>query len=395
MSLELVTVGRVSVDLYAREQGVGFADVETFAKSIGGSPTNVAVAAARLGRRAAVITAVGDDPFGEYVRGALADRFGVDVRFVGTHPTLRTPLAFAAMDPPEEPQLLFYREPAAPDMQIELAAIDRDAVRAAAILWISASALSAEPSRGTTLALMRDRDRATTILDLDYRPTFWRDEAEASAVIGAALALAGTAVGNREECRVAVGTAEPQARRRRAARARLPARVVKQGGEGVLVATPDERELVPGLRVPVVCGLGAGDAFGGALCHGLLAGRPPAECVRFANGAGAIVASRLLCADAMPEESEVRALLDGGDRVKLHLPAGNAAAGDDPLLVTPESAGWPRCGLRIVRLAPGGSRVLASGGDELAVLPLRAAACTVEVEGRRFELSGARACSRA
>ena len=169
VSLELVTVGRVSVDLYAREQGVGFAEVETFAKSIGGSPTNVAVAAARLGRRAAVITAVGDDPLGEYVRGALAGRFGVDVRFVGTHPTLRTPLAFAAMDPPEDPQLLFYREPAAPDMQIELDTIDRDAVREAAILWISASALSAEPSRGTALALMRDRERATTILDLDYR----------------------------------------------------------------------------------------------------------------------------------------------------------------------------------------------------------------------------------
>ena len=309
MSLELVTVGRVSVDLYAREQGVGFAEVETFAKSIGGSPTNVAVAAARLGRRAAVITAVGDDAFGEYVRSALAERFGVDVRFVGTHPTLRTPLAFAAMNPPEDPQLLFYREPAAPDMQIELGAIDRDAVREAAILWISGSALSAEPSRGTALALMRDRQRATTILDLDYRPTFWRDEAEASEVIGAAVELAGTAVGNREECRVAVGTDDPE----RAAGALIGRgcrlAVVKQGGDGVLVATPEGSEVVPGLRVPVVCGLGAGDAFGGALCHGLLAGWPPVECVRFANGAGAIVASRLLCADAMPEESEVRALL--------------------------------------------------------------------------------------
>jgi 5-dehydro-2-deoxygluconokinase len=309
VSLELVTVGRVSVDLYAREQGAGFAQVETFAKSIGGSPTNVAVAAARLGRRAAVITAVGDDPFGEYVRGALAERFGVDVRFVGTHPTLRTPLAFAAMDPPEDPQLLFYREPDAPDIRIELASIDRAAVREAAILWVSASALSQEPSRSTTLALMSERERAAIILDLDYRPTFWRDEAEASAVIGAALEHAGTAVGNREECRVAVGSDDPG----RAADALLARgcslAVVKQGGDGVLVATPAEREVVPGLRVKVVCGLGAGDAFGGALCHGLLSGWAPAECVRFANAAGAIVASRLLCADAMPAASEVEALL--------------------------------------------------------------------------------------
>jgi 5-dehydro-2-deoxygluconokinase len=312
VSLELVTVGRVSVDLYAREQGVGFAEVETFAKSIGGSPTNVAVAAARLGRRAAVITAVGDDPFGEYVRGALADRFGVDVRFVGTHPSLRTPLAFAAMDPPEDPQLLFYREPDAPDMQIELGAIDRDAVSESEILWISASALAAEPSRKTALTLMADRERAATILDLDYRPTFWHDEAEASAVIGAAIDLAGTAVGNREECRVAVGSEQPEA-----AAAALLARgcrlaIVKQGAEGVLVATPGELQVVPGLSVPVVCGLGAGDAFGGALCHGLLAGWPPVECVRFANAAGAIVASRLLCADAMPESHEVQAVMEAG-----------------------------------------------------------------------------------
>ena len=303
-----MTVGRVSVDLYAREQGVGFSDVETFAKSIGGSPTNVAVAAARLGRRAALVTAVGDDPFGEYVRIALT-RFGVDTRFVGTHPTLRTPLAFAAMNPPEEPQLLFYREPAAPDMQIEIGSIDRDAVRAATILWISASALSAEPSRGTALALMGDRDRFTTIIDLDYRPTFWRDEAEASAVVGAALELAGTAVGNREECRIAVGTADPGSAADALLARGCRLAIVKQGGDGVLVATAGEREVVRGLRVPVVCGLGAGDAFGGALCHGLLAGWTPAECVRFANAAGAIVASRLLCADAMPDEGEVRALL--------------------------------------------------------------------------------------
>ena len=231
MSLELVTVGRVSVDLYAQQQNVGFAGVETFAKSVGGSPTNVAVAAARLGRRAAVITAVGDDPFGEYVRGALADRFGVDVRFVATHPTLRTPLAFAALDPPEEPQLLFYREPAAPDMQIELSSIDRAAVREAAIFWVSASALSAEPSRATTLALMADRERGTTILDLDYRPTFWRDEAEASTVIGAALDLAGSAVGNREECRVAVGSDDPEAAADALLARHCRLAVVKQGGE--------------------------------------------------------------------------------------------------------------------------------------------------------------------
>ena len=310
MSLELVTVGRVSVDLYAREQGVGFADVETFAKSIGGSPTNVAVAAARLGRRAAVITAVGDDPFGEYVRSALAERFGVDVRFVGTHPTLRTPLAFAAMDPPEDPQLLFYREPAAPG-HADRAGRDRPRRRARGVhpLDQRLGALGRALARHRARADARSRPR-----DDDPRPRLPAD------------VLARRGRGERGDRRRAASSPAPRSAiarsagwpsgrptRERAADALLARgcrlAVVKQGGDGVLVATADEREVVPGLRVPVVCGLGAGDAFGGALCHGLLAGWPPAECVRFANGAGAIVASRLLCADAMPEESEVRALL--------------------------------------------------------------------------------------
>ena len=128
ITLELLTIGRVSVDLYAEQLGVPLAEVRTFAKSIGGSPTNVAVAAARLGTHSAVVTAVGDDDFGSYVRGALQG-FGVDTRFVGSHPTLRTPLAIAAMDPPDDPRLVFYREPAAPDEEI---ALDQQLLAAAA-----------------------------------------------------------------------------------------------------------------------------------------------------------------------------------------------------------------------------------------------------------------------
>ena len=154
--LDVVTIGRVSVDLYAREANVGFDGPQTFEKSIGGSPTNVAVAAARYGRRAAVITKVGADTFGTYVRRKL-EAFGVDTRFVGTHATLRTPLAFAAMDPPEDPPILFYREPNAPDMTIEMADVDADVVAAVPIFWVSASALSKDPVAATTTALLRRR----------------------------------------------------------------------------------------------------------------------------------------------------------------------------------------------------------------------------------------------
>ena len=309
--LELLTIGRVSVDLYAEQLGVPFARVRSFAKSIGGSPTNVAVAAARLGRRAAVVTAVGDEPFGGYVREALQG-FGVDTRFVGTHPTLRTPLAFAAMDPPEEPALLFYREPSAPDEHVEVTEEMLATARSAAVFWVAGSCLSGMRTGPTATALLEARGRRRhTILDLDYRPTFWPDRAAATRAFVAALAHATIAVGNRRECEVAVGASDPGAAADALLARGLELAVVKLGGEGVLVASVDGRTLVPPVPVEVVCGLGAGDGFGGALCHGLLSGWSPVEAVRFANGGGAIVASRLLCADAMPTADEVEALLEG------------------------------------------------------------------------------------
>jgi 5-dehydro-2-deoxygluconokinase len=308
--LEILTVGRIGVDLYADEPGVSFADARRFEKSIGGSPTNVAVAAARLGRRSAVFTAVGDDELGRYARRAL-EGFGVDGRFVGVHPTLPTPIVIAAMDPPEDPWFVFRREPKAPDAEIRLDDIDRELARTVPILWLSAGSLAVEPSRTTVQTLLRDRRRAPhVVLDLDYRASFWASEQEARDVIGAAVGAATVAVGNRAECEIAVGTSDPDEAADALLARGIELAVVKLGGDGVLVATDEERTLVPAVRVEVVSGLGAGDAFGGALCHGLLSGWPPREAVEFANAAGALVASRLLCADAMPTEPEVRELLE-------------------------------------------------------------------------------------
>ena len=308
--LELLTIGRISVDLYAEQLGVSLTEVRSFAKSIGGSPTNVAVAAARLGHRSAVVTAVGDDPFGVYVRAALTG-FGVDTDFVGTHPRYRTPLAIAAMDPPDDPTLLFYREPSAPDEEIALEERHLDAARTADIFWVSGSALSGLITGPTTRAMLEARRRrAHTVLDLDYRPTFWPSEEAASAEIGAAVDEVTVAVGNRRECEVAVGTGEPDAAADALLGRGVELAIVKLGAEGVLVATREERTRVEPVPVEVVCGLGAGDAFGGALCHGLLTRAAPVDAVRFANAAGAIVASRLLCADAMPTNAEVRDLLE-------------------------------------------------------------------------------------
>lgn len=308
--LDVLTVGRVSMDLYANEAGVGFDGEQTFTKSIGGSPTNVAVAAARLGRRAAVLTKVGADVFGDYVRAKL-DGFGVDSRYVGTHPLLRTPLAFAAMNPPEDPQLVFYREPAGPDSTLTAADVEPEVVRSVPIFWMSASALAFESCRAEMQELMAIRAGAPhTVFDLDYRPMFWRTETEARSTVGEMVERCTVAVGNRTECDIAVGTAVPEEAARRLLDRGVELAIVKQGGDGVLVAWKGGSAVVRPTPVPVVCGLGAGDAFGGALCHGLLAGWDPVRIVTFANAAGALVASRLLCSDAMPYEHELVAMLE-------------------------------------------------------------------------------------
>lgn len=312
-SLDLLTFGRVGVDFYPEQSGP-LSEVETFAKSVGGTATNVAVAAARLGLRAAVLTKVGHDPLGRYVQHALAERFGVDTRFVSAHEELPTPVVFAELDPPEDPTIIFYRYPKAPDMEIEPADADLDVVREVPILWVAGDRFSDEPSRGTAFALLEARARrAHTVLDLDYRPTFWSSPAEASRYIGAAIDHATIAIGNRAECEIAVGTSDPDTAADRLLERGVDAALVKLGGDGVLVASADGvRERVAPFDVEVVCGLGAGDAFGGAFCHSLLGGSDVASAARFANAAGALVAARLLCADAMPSLDEVSELASAG-----------------------------------------------------------------------------------
>jgi 5-dehydro-2-deoxygluconokinase len=309
--LELLTVGRISIDLYCGELGAGWQEATAFAKAVGGSPTNVAIAAARLGRRAALYTKVGADPFGDVAVAELRD-YGVDTAFVGVLADGVTPLAFAVLDPPEDPQLHFRRQPPVPDFQLLAGEVPASVVSDVGVLWISGGSLAQDPSRATVLGMLAARGRARhTVLDLDYRPSFWRDRDEASHVIGAAVDHATIAVGNREECAVAVGSGDPHE-----AAARLLARgvelaIVKLGGDGVLLADARGERLVAPAPIDVLCGLGAGDAFGGALCHGLLEGWPPERACAFANAAGGIVASRLLCSQAMPYEREVQELLHG------------------------------------------------------------------------------------
>jgi 5-dehydro-2-deoxygluconokinase len=220
-AFDVVTMGRIGVDIYPQQVGVSLREVDTFGKYLGGSATNVAVAAARYGRRSAVIT------------------------------------------------------------------------------------------RAATMAALKARDgtEGVTILDLDYRPMFWSSREDARAHFQLALQHVTVAVGNKDERETAVDRTEPQAAAEALLAYGLDLAVVKQGPKGVIASDGKTRVEVPPVPVEVVNGLGAGDAFGGALCHGLLSGWDLERMMRFCNAAGAIVASRLACSDAMPDAAEVEAKL--------------------------------------------------------------------------------------
>ncbi|MEW2382768.1 5-dehydro-2-deoxygluconokinase [Micromonospora sp. NPDC047707] len=306
--LDVLTIGRVGVDIYPLQVATPLAEVETFGRFLGGSPTNVAVAASRQGLRAGVITRTGADAFGGYVHKALRE-FGVDDSHVRPVDGLPTPITFCEIFPPDDFPLWFYRTPTAPDLQIRPEELDLDAVASARVFWLTGTGLCQQPSRDAHAAALAARDRRPhTVLDLDYRPTFWSDPAAATAAIAEALPQVTVAVGNLDEVEIAVGTrdAEHAARLLLDRGPRLA--VVKLGPAGVLARTDAQTVRVPPVPVEVVNGLGAGDAFGGALCLGLLRDWPLEHTLRFANAAGAIVASRLACSAAMPDYAETAAL---------------------------------------------------------------------------------------
>lgn len=325
---DLLTIGRSGVDLYPLQSRTPLEQVTSFARFLGGSATNVAVAAARLGHDAGVITRVGADPFGRYIGQALAE-FGVRTEQVSVAVTgeeLLTPVTFCELFPPDDFPIHFYRKPSAPDLQIRSEELDLAAVRAVRIYWSTVTGLSEEPSRSAHHTAWQARAASPaaadrwTVLDLDYRAVFWAGPAQAHQQIARALPRVDAVVGNVTECSVAVtGREEPELSAGQLAEALLErgARlvVVKLGPDGVLGATAEEQVHSAPVPVEVVNGLGAGDAFGGALCHGLLTGLDLQRSLDLANAAGAYVAGQLACADAMPTLEQLTAWSSpGGQR---------------------------------------------------------------------------------
>lgn len=304
-------LGRVGADLYPLQLNTPLEAVRTFERFVGGFAGNVATGLARLGVRVAILSAVGDDGHGRFIRTFLTAE-SVDVRWLRVHPTLRTALAFCEAWPPDRFPITFYRTPTCPDWELRPEDLPLDALTVAPVLYVSGTGFAREPSRSTTFAALAARPTAgagllpATILDLDWRDQLWDDPGDYAAQIREAARRATIVLGSTGE--FAAARLDPEE-----ALALGPRLVVlKRGPEGAAVIESTGRVDVPGLPVPVVNGLGAGDAFAAAFGAALLAGLAPHQAVSRANAAGAIVAARLSCSTAMPRSWEIDTLLAGG-----------------------------------------------------------------------------------
>ena len=291
--VEAVVMGRVGVDLYPNQLATPLREVRTYTRFVGGFAGNVAAGLARLGVQTAIVSRVGDDGHGEFVRDFLAGE-GVDVRFLAVDPYWPTPPTFCEVWPPDRFPITFYRRPTAPDWQLSAEDFDGEEVAATPLLYATGTGLAQSPSRETTLAALASH-RGTTIFDLDWRPALWDDPGEYPGLAARAVRSADVVLGNEEELDAAAFAERP---------ARL---VLKRGERGATVYENGAAADVPGYPVEVVNGLGAGDAFAAALGHALLRGLPLVEAVRRGTVAGALVAAQLACSEAMPRLDELEA----------------------------------------------------------------------------------------
>jgi 5-dehydro-2-deoxygluconokinase len=321
--LDVICIGRAAVDLYGEQIGGRLEDMRTFAKYVGGSPTNTAIGASRLGLRAGLLSRVGDEHNGRFVRETLQAE-GVDVSYLRTDPSRLTALVFLGIRDPQTFPLIFYRDRCA-DMAITVDDIDPDYLARARTVLISGTHLSHPDTRAACIKAMsiaRNRGRRV-VLDIDYRPVLWGLTAPglgeqryvASAAVTAqlqeALQLCDLIVGTEEEIHIAGGSTDTGAALR-AIRAISSALIVmKRGPMGCIAydgAIPEQLEhgvVGAGFPVDVFNVLGAGDAFMAGLLRGWVRDRPLPQALRYANACGAIVVSRHGCAPAMPTWEEL------------------------------------------------------------------------------------------
>lgn len=325
--LDLIAIGRASVDLYGEQVGGRLEDMASFAKYVGGSPTNTAIGGARLGLRTALLTRVGADHMGRFIQETLR-REGVDDTHVLADPDRLTALVLLGIRDAERFPLIFYREKCA-DMALSDADVDPALIARADAVLINGTHLSrpgvfAASMKAATLIKAKG---GRVVFDIDYRPVLWevaaREQGETrfvaapqvTAQLVRVLPLVDLVIGTEEEIHVLGGSTDTLAALR-AIRAQTDALIVCKRGalgcvafEGAIPASIDEGLVAPGHPVEVLNVLGAGDGFMAGFLRGWLRGEPITTCCAWANGCGALVVSRHGCAPAMPSWDELQTFL--------------------------------------------------------------------------------------
>jgi 5-dehydro-2-deoxygluconokinase len=326
-TLDLICIGRTSVDLYAEQEGARLEDVQSFRKYVGGSATNIAVGTARLGVKSAMLTRVGDEHMGRFVRRTLAES-GVDVGHVRFDPERLTPYVLLAVRAIEDfPRIFAYGDAA--DLAVEEDDIDPGFIASSKALLVTGTPFSRAGSRAASVKAVGAAKEAGTsvVFDLDYRPVFWGVASheqggemfvaseEVTEVYRSVLPSCDLVVGTEEEIRIAGGSTQTVEALRSIRELSEAIVVLKVGAMGAVVfpgEIPDDVEdgvRVPGFPVEVFNSVGAGDAFMSGFLGGWLGEEPLEECLRLGNACGAIVVSRHGCSPAMPTREELEYFL--------------------------------------------------------------------------------------
>jgi 5-dehydro-2-deoxygluconokinase len=330
MAYDVINMGRSSIDLYANEVGNPFEQIKNFAAYVGGSPTNICVAARRLGLNTALMTAVGADPVGDFIVNFL-DEEGIDTQYIPRKPTNRTSAVILGIEPPDKFPLVYYRENCA-DIAFDIDDVLAAPIHDAKVFQFAGTNLSREPNRSATLFAAERARRAgvKVVLDVDFRPDQWHDIRAFGVNIRAALRLADVVIGTEDEINAAMlgESGQMELTHSQVSDARVEgdttaaiqtiltqepeALVLKTGARGAVIHLASGEVIeAPGYPVEVYNILGAGDAFGGGFLYGYVHGWDWYKSARLGNACGAIVVTKHGCANFMPTYDEVMAFVEG------------------------------------------------------------------------------------
>jgi 5-dehydro-2-deoxygluconokinase len=320
---DLITMGRSSIDLYSNDVGAPFVNIKSFAAYVGGSPTNIAVGAQRLGLKTAVLTAVGEDPVGDFILNFLVNE-RVETKFIPRKPGTRSSAVVLGIEPPDQFPLVYYRDNCA-DNQLTIDDALATPLESSRIFEFSGTGLSREPSRSANIfaAETAKAAAATVVLDLDFRPNQWHDARAFGVTVRSVLPLVDIVLGTEDECKAVTLTDPSQVNVThsqisgaqvagdlvaavQAMQVRGPKTIVVKRGEHGATLFEQSRAAreVPGFPVEVYNVLGAGDAFAAGYIYGLVKGWDHFKSARMGNASGAIVVTRHGCANFMPYEAE-------------------------------------------------------------------------------------------